>query len=121
MRPTKESKTEKALRERQQAIVFRQNTLERISVSLRVMESVFQDAKMLQRSSRFCDIKRRAAANARLARKEWQKLWVAKFVEERNIQQLQTEIKYYENKLQKAKEYNERRRKRRAEKKQVRE
>ena len=120
MKAAVENKTEKALRDRQQALVVTQNELSRVEASLRVMHSVFLDAKKLNRQTWFCNLKRRAADNARSARKEWQLLWAKSFQLRRNISQLNTEIKHYETKLQKAQEYNERRRKRRAEKKQVR-
>ncbi len=114
------TKYEKILRDKQHELVVAQSALSRMESSLRIMEQVFHDAKALNRSTWFCNIKRRAANNARNAYQEWQVLWGAKLQKEAEIAQLEVEVKHYENELAKAEEYNERRRKRRAEKKQVR-
>ena len=120
MKAIVENKTEKAWRDRESALDVAESQLSRVEASARIIECVFLDAKRLNRNTWFCNLKRRAAANALSARKEWQLLWAEVLRLKRVISQLNTEIKHYETKLQKTKEYNERRRKRRAEKKQVR-
>lgn len=114
------TKYETLLREKQHDLVVAQSALSRMESSLRIMEQVFHDAKALNRNTWFCNIKRRAANNASNAYQEWHLLWVAKLQKETEIAQLTAEVKHYENKLAKAEEYNAKRRKRRAEKKQVR-
>ena len=114
------NKYETLLRGKQHDLVVAQSSLSRMESSLRVMEQVFHDAKNINRNTWFCNIKRRAANNARNAYHEWHLLWVAKLQKEAEIAQLEVEVKHYENKLAKAEEYNAKRRKRRAEKKQVR-
>lgn len=114
------TKYEKILRDKQHELVVAQSALSRIESSLRIMEQVFHDAKALNRNTWFCNIKRRAANNARNAYNEWHLLWGAKLQKEAEIAQLEIEVKHYKNKLAKAEEYNAKRRKRRAEKKQVR-
>lgn len=114
-----ENKTTKALREAQQALSVAQDRETRLTISLNAIESMFVDWKHRSSSSLLWYRKRQYANNARLMYKEWQQLW-SEIIEIRaRIAELSKNIKRYEIKIAKTKEYNERRRKRRAEKKQV--
>ena len=114
-----ESKTAKALRETQQALVWVQDKEARLTISLNAIESMFVDWKHRSHSTLLWYRKRQYADNARLMYKEWQQVWGEIVKVKAHIIELTKKIKRYETKIAKTKEYNERRRKRRAEKKQV--
>lgn len=114
-----ENKTAKALRETQQALAWAQNREARLNLSLSAIESMFIDWKRRSRSALLWYRKREYADNARLMYKEWQQVWGEIIKVKAYIVELSKNIKRYEFKIAKTKEYNERRRKRRAEKKQV--
>ena len=115
-----ESKTAKALRENKQALVWAEDREDRLTISLNAIESIFVDWKHRSHSALLWYRKRQYADNAMLMYKEWQQAW-SEIIEIRaRIAELSKNIKRYEIKIAKTKEYNERRRKRRAEKKQVR-
>ena len=114
-----ENKTAKALREAQQALSVAQNREARLTISLNAIESMFFGWKHKSRSALLWYRKRQYADNARLMYKEWQQVWGEIVEVKARIIELTKNIKRYETKIAKTKEYNERRRKRRAEKKQV--
>lgn len=112
-----ESKTDKALREARQALNWVQDRETRLSLSLNAIESMFVDWKHRSRSALLWYRKREYADNARFMYKEWQQVW-GEFIEiKARIAELTKNIKKYETKIAKTKEYNEQRRKRKAEKK----
>lgn len=111
-----ESKTDKALREARQALNRVQNRETRLSLSLNAIESMFVDWKHRSHSALLWYRKREYADNARLMYKEWQQVW-GEFIEIKAcIAELTKNIKRYEIKIAKTKEYNEQRRKRSTEK-----
>lgn len=112
-----ESKTAKALREAQQALSVAQNRETRLTISLNAIESMFLDWKHKSHSALLWYRKRQYADNARVMYKEWQQVWGEIIKVKAYIIELTKNIKRYEIKIAKTKEYNERRRKRRAEKK----
>jgi hypothetical protein len=114
-----ENKTAKALREAQQALVWAQNKEARLTISLNAIESMFLGWKHKSHSALLWHRKREYANNARLMYKEWQQVWGEIVEVKARIIELTKNIKKYEIKIAKTKEYNERRRKRRTEKKQV--
>ena len=114
-----ENKTTKALREAQQNLSWAQDREARLTISLNAIESMFVDWKHRSHSALLWYRKREYANNARLMRKEWQQVWGEIIKVKAHIVELTKNIKRYENKIAKTKEYNERRRKRRAEKQQV--
>lgn len=71
-----ESKTAKALREAQQALVLVQDKEARLTISLNAIESMFVDWKHRSHSALLWYRKRQYADNARLMHKEWQQVWV---------------------------------------------
>ena len=114
-----ENKTTKALREAQQALSVALNREARLTISLNAIESMFLDWKHKSHSALLWYRKRQYADNARLMYKEWQQVWGEIIKVKAYIIELIKNVKRYEIKIAKTKEYNERRRKRRAEKKQV--
>lgn len=114
-----ESKTTKALREAQQALIWAQDRETRLNISLSAIESMFVDWKHRSHRALLWYRKREYANNARSIYKEWQAVWTELLEVRARIKELTKNIKRYEIKIAKTKEYNERRRKRRTEKKQV--
>lgn len=115
-----ESKTEKSLREARQALAWKQDRETRLNICLNAIESLFLAWKHRSHSALFGCRKREYANNAMSMYKEWQQTWSELLETKACINELSKNVKKYEIKIQKTKEYNERRRKRRTEKKQVR-
>ena len=114
-----ENKTTKALIETQQNLSWAQDREARLTISLNAIESMFLGWKHKSRSALLWYRKRQYADNARLMYKEWKQVWGEIVEVKARIIELTKNIKRYETKIAKTKEYNERRRKRRTEKKQV--